>query len=236
MTSPDQLRFNISIISIFVILVAAGVRAWISYHVAGVDALTPDEICWFSGNVLGGAVLLPFFFAWVAWLAFARSSLAANIVFIGLSCVFSLWMWNSASLVWNKEDLFKTGQDTIEEAQRNLSSGFRQALTDPNTPPSTAIEQLNRFSESMTKVANQSGGREKRAGEASARFYKQLTEKMQNYSATTQALSQAGFSRAKGITNKQDLDNRRALVKAFGAANSEVSNFYTNAEKTFRRE
>lgn len=232
----DRAGFRLSVISILVLLVAIALRGWVFFSLVRVfpkgtgiriDSIG-NQIVFFLSWVVIGAIAVPFVLSWLSWLIFRRSQVVATVVFCVVTIVVTL---ATADRSWR----IRAGVEQIDKAQARLFADMRASMGDP-VSSSSSVQQLNSFVDTMGKATSGMAGREKKAGEAMQRFFRLLTLKMQAYAAATQALAAAGFSRAKGIRTREDLQHRRELVRNFGKANKDVEDFYRNAEGILRHD
>lgn len=225
----EKPKFRVTWVAGLLMLAIIGLDFWIFFGLMGIRNPNPRQGGMLGGAILRDAFLVPAVVGWIAWLVCGRSQRAGTIA-LGLAvCGMGFFEWNVAQhTLKGAEKLQQLQKDTVSDLRKNLQSedgGIAQSQ-----------QQIDRLSQQLGSAASDMRGSGKLVAEASQRFLKMAGVHIQKYAAAYQALKDSGFTQAKGINTREDLQRRRDLNKAFGDANEEVAAFYRSAAETFRAE
>ncbi len=196
------------VVIVFLVLYALGVSfvAFRRFQAGGADQV-PSAIGTLAGSIMG-----PVLFAYIAWLIFRRSAVAANIV-----CCLAL----AGGVNYAIQNIQKQASalEKLKEMQNDVASTVRQNLASGSSNPTANVKMIDKVSQQLGGIANDLQGNDRQAMLAVQELTQQVGALMQKYNSTHDALVNDGFAKAKGINTRDDLQRRKGLAKAFSDAN-----------------
>jgi len=211
------------IVIVFFVLYALGngFVAFRQIQLGGADQIP------YSAGYFGGSVLGPLLFAYIAWLIFRRSRLAANIV-----CCLLVFggITSGVEKLQEREAALRQMRDT----EKKLMTDARKNLTSGTASLDSTLQDFNRLAQQFGSMAKNFEGNDKQTMLATQDMAKTMDGLMQKYTAAKEALAKDGFIDAMSINTREDLKRRRELAKTFSYANQQVADYYKNAAATYR--